>query len=385
MPNLDCLFTIVENTSGSVQNFSFLPPHGVVLDPGEQYTVLGSFVGAIQATSGGPRKLDAMLISVLSGQLSIIQSNIPFLRDHIFEMTKITQVIGDVLILADDCTQLGAITTPILALDARVQESFVSDIGVGVVSDMAGVERWGDFNSVGAFGWDDPNKPLHFAAIKFSGNPTWRSIIFNGMPAVQKDGVDDTFQCFPYSDMDPGPPVFLEGTKTPLTRQPEFTFHMIMQNFGTVGVGDTGGLLLASHDHPLTVSTLEWALAVLEGTQEITFAVIDSGLNIYLILGPPVGLSDQLIATVTHSDITGDSYFYINGALIGSILGVPAQDADPSIFWHLSMGGTGFLSALRQKFDLALLYLYPGILSQDQLVETATPLAAAWSLPLGSF
>lgn len=77
-----CLYTVVRNISGQRRRFSFLPPHGRVLDPNQEFSIIGSLTDAIARLDVTPhrRKLKSFLKAVADGHLAVVRAPNPVLR-----------------------------------------------------------------------------------------------------------------------------------------------------------------------------------------------------------------------------------------------------------------------------------------------------------------
>lgn len=106
--NMDtrCLYTIVKNTSGKTLTFSFLPPHGVELAHGEEYSVFGDIGLAIAAGSGrdnARRDIMAFQQALEDQVLAVVQTPSPILRDTVTGEPRALTVANGVLSLTDPC------------------------------------------------------------------------------------------------------------------------------------------------------------------------------------------------------------------------------------------------------------------------------------------
>ena len=79
------LYTTVKNVSGSAQNFSFLPPHGVRLAAGATYTFFGSLTdiggAAGQEASSRSRYHKALQYAIEEGLLEVVQTSQAIFED----------------------------------------------------------------------------------------------------------------------------------------------------------------------------------------------------------------------------------------------------------------------------------------------------------------
>lgn len=85
MPSLDThsLFSSLRNVSGTRKTFSFLPPHGRVLEDGEEFTVFGNVHDAICNGDrlAGRRNILAFERAVNRGELIILHTAAPIFQD----------------------------------------------------------------------------------------------------------------------------------------------------------------------------------------------------------------------------------------------------------------------------------------------------------------
>ena len=99
------LYTTVKNVSGSAQNFSFLPPHGVRLADGATYTFFGSLTdiggAAGQEASSRSRYHKALQYAIEQGLLEVVQTSQPIFEDLTTEEPKVLTVDDGVLAAAD--------------------------------------------------------------------------------------------------------------------------------------------------------------------------------------------------------------------------------------------------------------------------------------------
>jgi hypothetical protein len=101
-----CLYTVVQNTSGSTLPFSMIPPHGVTLAPNAQYSVAGDLVGALGAGVHGSwkkRKFTALANALLNGLLQIVSSPGLFLFDNYDGKTRMLHLKHGGLGTVDPC------------------------------------------------------------------------------------------------------------------------------------------------------------------------------------------------------------------------------------------------------------------------------------------
>jgi hypothetical protein len=79
------LYTTVKNVSGSDQNFSFLPPHGVRLAAGATYSFFGGLTdiggAAGQEAASRSRYHKALQYAIEEGLLDVVQTSQPVFED----------------------------------------------------------------------------------------------------------------------------------------------------------------------------------------------------------------------------------------------------------------------------------------------------------------
>lgn len=78
-----CLFSTVQNTSGYSKVFGFLPPHGVRLGAGQEFSMWGDVREAIirGERSGSIRSMQAFEKAVSRGDITILHTPNPILED----------------------------------------------------------------------------------------------------------------------------------------------------------------------------------------------------------------------------------------------------------------------------------------------------------------
>lgn len=80
----NCLYSVVKNISGVDMVFGFLPPHGVKLTAGEEYTIFGNVLEAIGVgpdRSSARRHHQALANALDRKDLDIIQTPSPIILD----------------------------------------------------------------------------------------------------------------------------------------------------------------------------------------------------------------------------------------------------------------------------------------------------------------
>jgi hypothetical protein len=100
-----CLYSVVQNTSGGTRKFGFLPPHGVELASNEEFTVFGNILEALtrdfRATSR--RHHIAFTAAINRGDLKILSTPSPILEDATTGEPKTLTITGGTLAVADPC------------------------------------------------------------------------------------------------------------------------------------------------------------------------------------------------------------------------------------------------------------------------------------------
>lgn len=101
-----CLFSVVKNISGKVMTFGFLPPHGRKLVVNEEFTVFGDIREAIANSSersSGRRARVAFEKCIENGDLTIISTPAPILKDETSGLTKQLRLNSGSLGVEDPC------------------------------------------------------------------------------------------------------------------------------------------------------------------------------------------------------------------------------------------------------------------------------------------
>lgn len=82
--------TTVKNTSGGTLHFGFLPPHGRTLTDGEEVTFDGDLTAALYQGGGRSvnRRSAALKAALVAGDLAIVSSPPPVLRDDVTEEAR---------------------------------------------------------------------------------------------------------------------------------------------------------------------------------------------------------------------------------------------------------------------------------------------------------
>jgi hypothetical protein len=99
------LRTTVKNISGTALRFSFLPPHGVLLEPGETYSWTGNLTdiggAAGQEPASRSRAHRALQSSLDSGLLEVISTLTPVFFDATADKPQVLTVDDGVVAPAD--------------------------------------------------------------------------------------------------------------------------------------------------------------------------------------------------------------------------------------------------------------------------------------------
>lgn len=107
MPNADCLYSTVRNTSGVRRHFGFLPPKGKTLTANEEYSVLGDITTIIamsrQSYASGRRMQLALDRAIEAGELEIVKSPALFIKDSVTDETKQVVLNSGSLAVEDPC------------------------------------------------------------------------------------------------------------------------------------------------------------------------------------------------------------------------------------------------------------------------------------------
>jgi|LakMenEpi03Aug12_release.lakeMendotaPanAssembly.Ray.scaffolds.fasta_scaffold1772582_1 hypothetical protein len=106
--SVTCLYTVVKNTSGNTTTFGFLPPHGVTLEANETYNVFGDIRNCLGGNQGGERSVqkrayDALSNALDTGQLTIVSTTSPVLKDVTSNLPKELRVSNGTLSAISPC------------------------------------------------------------------------------------------------------------------------------------------------------------------------------------------------------------------------------------------------------------------------------------------
>lgn len=97
-------YSTVKNTSGGTKTFSFLPPHGRELAANEELTIYGNVFDAVAIgvdRVGQRRKMEALLNAIEAGELSVVRTPAPVLKDATTGNSKIITLDNGTLDDAD--------------------------------------------------------------------------------------------------------------------------------------------------------------------------------------------------------------------------------------------------------------------------------------------
>jgi len=103
----NCLNSVVRSTYDKRAFFGFLPPHGVWLDPDEEY----EFPGDLRVSLGDPglrsatggRLAKGLRTALEEGKLAIVRTPNPLLLDADSGETKMLTLDDDSLLISDPC------------------------------------------------------------------------------------------------------------------------------------------------------------------------------------------------------------------------------------------------------------------------------------------
>lgn len=101
-----CLYSTVKNTSGERKRFGFLPPHGRLLEAGEEFTVFGDIKEAIIKfeRSEARRSIIAFERALFRNDIEILNTPNPILEDDANPgSTKMLRLHNGTLGVVDVC------------------------------------------------------------------------------------------------------------------------------------------------------------------------------------------------------------------------------------------------------------------------------------------
>lgn len=128
------LQTTIANNTANTMSFGFVPPHGVLLAPYEQY----SFVGPISALWTNPngtvskRKRDSVQAALLSGQLAIVSTPANVYNDATTGAVKINKLNNGTFAEADpswgpyETLLTGSFSSPLTSNTATISSATLS-------------------------------------------------------------------------------------------------------------------------------------------------------------------------------------------------------------------------------------------------------------------
>jgi hypothetical protein len=97
-PDITCLVTTIQNTSGQALFFGFLPPHGKMLAVDAQVTVFGSITEAVnRGDRFGNRNMKALRDALDNQLLEILSTPAPIFFDVATKKPRQLQVNNNVL------------------------------------------------------------------------------------------------------------------------------------------------------------------------------------------------------------------------------------------------------------------------------------------------
>ena len=102
----DCLYSVVQNVSGVVKRFGFLPPHGVKLQPQEEYTVWGSILEAVNLLgdrNASKRNHQALAAALDRGDIVIMSTPSPVMVDVGTQQSQILRLRNGTLGAHNPC------------------------------------------------------------------------------------------------------------------------------------------------------------------------------------------------------------------------------------------------------------------------------------------
>lgn len=97
-----CFYSKVRNMSGARKAFSFLPPHGKTLDPGEEYSFPGR-LDSIFATPSKAWQLRKVLDILATGDLVLVQDPAPRVFDLTLDATKVLTSVNGTVTASNPC------------------------------------------------------------------------------------------------------------------------------------------------------------------------------------------------------------------------------------------------------------------------------------------
>jgi len=104
--DLTCIYTTVRNDSGKTRKFAFLPPHGVTLTAGQQFSVVGDLVDAVSRGSrfgSESRNIKALEYAINAGDLVVVHTPAPILEDSGRNVSKMVRLQNGNLVVSNPC------------------------------------------------------------------------------------------------------------------------------------------------------------------------------------------------------------------------------------------------------------------------------------------
>ena len=103
MAYLQCLHTIVKNMSGVAMYFGFLPPHGVTLGAGAEFSVRGDLVTRLADAKDADRSFPSFQDALDATEIVIIQSPAVYLYDSVTDAVQQLNVKNRVVGVLEPC------------------------------------------------------------------------------------------------------------------------------------------------------------------------------------------------------------------------------------------------------------------------------------------
>jgi len=99
-----CLYSSVKNISDVAKKFPCLPPHGVELGVGEEVTVFGNILEAInRGDRSGRKHMDSFEAALREGFLEIRNTPSPIFEDEVTDDVQMIVTQSGSLALANPC------------------------------------------------------------------------------------------------------------------------------------------------------------------------------------------------------------------------------------------------------------------------------------------
>lgn len=97
---LHTLETKVRNLSGATKYFSFLGKHGVTLEDGEEFIVLGDLLAKLSAQRRTV-KYNTLIAALTAGDIAIVQTPSQHYFDATRDETKILEIVNGAVVIDD--------------------------------------------------------------------------------------------------------------------------------------------------------------------------------------------------------------------------------------------------------------------------------------------